>query len=399
MANHKFTTRFLRKRKMLLVLPLLILPFITMIFWSLGGGEGNEVIGQQQELKGFNVELPSPVKDDSSVLSKLSFYEKADKDSIQFNELIKTDPYYRNTRIKNNDSNATSLSMLSTLSGEQTYKGSNDPIESKVYSKLNELNKHLEISTASGKTQPQTIVESNAAPIASEDVDRLEGLMKMMKDDKQYTDPEMQQLDKMLEKIIAIQHPEQERVKVQIAMDTSSINLATTVQSTPAGFYTSISLDTGSLKQRSIQAEVYNTQTLVNGSTIQLIILQDVYIQNIFLPQGTKIYGTCTFDNDRLKVQVSYIKNQQSIINVKMEAYDLDGLPGLYIPGNISRDVLTQSASEITQSFGMSSVDPSLVAKATEAGIDMAKNLLSKKVKPLKVSVKAGYQLLLVNEQ
>ena len=230
-------------------------------------------------------------------------------------------------------------------------------------------------------------------------MDRLEGLMKMMKDDKQYTDPEMQQLDKMLEKIIAIQHPEQERVKVQVAMDTSSINLATTVQSTPAGFYTSISLDTGSLKQRSIQAEVYNTQTLVNGSTIQLIILQDVYIQNIFLPQGTKIYGTCTFDNDRLKVQVSYIKNQQLIINVKMEAYDLDGLPGLYIPGNISRDVLTQSASEITQSFGMSSVDPSLVAKATEAGIDMAKNLLSKKVKPLKVSVKAGYQLLLVNEQ
>ena len=29
---------YLRKRKMMMVLPLLVVPFLTMAFWSLGGG-------------------------------------------------------------------------------------------------------------------------------------------------------------------------------------------------------------------------------------------------------------------------------------------------------------------------------------------------------------------------
>jgi len=39
MNNH--SEKFLKKRKALLVLPLLALPFITLAFWALGGGKGN----------------------------------------------------------------------------------------------------------------------------------------------------------------------------------------------------------------------------------------------------------------------------------------------------------------------------------------------------------------------
>lgn len=37
---------FLRKRKFLMVLPLLILPFVTLFFWALGGGQGSPVHAQ-----------------------------------------------------------------------------------------------------------------------------------------------------------------------------------------------------------------------------------------------------------------------------------------------------------------------------------------------------------------
>ena len=48
---------FLRKRKMMLVLPLLVIPFLTMAFWALGGGKGNEsVIANEQ--RGLNLNLP-----------------------------------------------------------------------------------------------------------------------------------------------------------------------------------------------------------------------------------------------------------------------------------------------------------------------------------------------------
>jgi hypothetical protein len=40
-------------------------------------------------------------------------------------------------------------------------------------------------------------------------------------------------------------------------------------------------------------------------------------------------------------------------------------------------------------------MDPSLGAQAASAGIQAAKTLISKKVKLVKVTVKAGYQVLL----
>jgi hypothetical protein len=82
-----------------------------------------------------------------------------------------------------------------------------------------------------------------------------------------------------------------------------------------------------------------------------------------------------------------------------MEVYDMDGLAGIYIPGAISRDVAKQSTDNALQSVALGSLDPSLGAQAASAGIETAKNLLSKKVKLVKVQVKAGYRILLKDKQ
>jgi hypothetical protein len=47
----------------------------------------------------------------------------------------------------------------------------------------------------------------------------------------------------------------------------------------------------------------------------------------------------------------------------------------------------------------MTSLDPSLKAQATATGINAVKNLLSKKAKLVKVTVKAGYKVLLKENQ
>jgi hypothetical protein len=50
MSSVQRSQAFLRKRKMMLVLPLLIIPFLTMAFWALGGGQAkNEIAGTKQE--------------------------------------------------------------------------------------------------------------------------------------------------------------------------------------------------------------------------------------------------------------------------------------------------------------------------------------------------------------
>uniref|UniRef100_UPI0013D45FFD conjugative transposon protein TraM n=1 Tax=Escherichia coli TaxID=562 RepID=UPI0013D45FFD len=74
---------------------------------------------------------------------------------------------------------------------------------------------------------------------------------------------------------------------------------------------------------------------------------------------------------------------------------DMDGLPGIHIPGAITRDVAKQSADSGLQLMELTSVDPSLKAQAAAAGISSVKSLMSRKVKQVKVLVKAGYRVLL----
>ena len=74
-------------------------------------------------------------------------------------------------------------------------------------------------------------------------------------------------------------------------------------------------------------------------------------------------------------------------------------MSGLYIPGAITRDVAKQSAEQGLQDIGFTSLNPSIGTQAASAGIQAAKTLLSKKVKLVKVTLKAGYHLLLYDEK
>src|SRR6266404_1225063 len=83
-----------RQKKMLLVLPLLVIPFLTMAFWAMGGGRGNHE-QKQNTIQGLNLNLPDSKQKDDKLLDKLSFYDKADKDSIKMAEWMRSDPYYK----------------------------------------------------------------------------------------------------------------------------------------------------------------------------------------------------------------------------------------------------------------------------------------------------------------
>ena len=63
----------------------------------------------------------------------------------------------------------------------------------------------------------------------------------------------------------------------------------------------------------------------------------------------------------------------------------------------ITRDVAKQSTDNALQSVALSSLDPSIGAQAASAGIETTKSLLSKKVRLVKVQVKAGYKILLID--
>lgn len=415
-----------RKRKMMMVLPLLVIPFLTMAFWALGGGKGSDgkVVTTQQ--KGLNLQLPSANLKDDAMADKMSFYDQADKDSIKLAEEMRNDPYFRNQdsmrQVYNNE-----LEQITQQSAERfnqsniiqsgglktsPYDKSGVPAEEKVMKKLAELNKAINQPDPEQLSKdPQEYVQGNGDYSFGSDVDRLENMMNLMNNQGTGTDPEIRQLENTLEKILDIQHPE--RVKVRIKEKSllhnevvypvskiaprESISLLDTgkEKKSASGFFGLEDQQTLSEENNSIEAVVHETQTLVNGAVVKLRLLNDVYINGALIPKGTFVFGMASLAGERLEIEINSIRYNQSLYPVKLELYDIDGLPGIYIPGAITRDAAKQSADNSLQLMELATMDPTLKAQATAAGISAAKGLLSRKVKQVKVLVKAGYNVLL----
>jgi len=88
-----------------MVLPLLVLPFLAMIFWALGGGRATTVQGEVNRT-GLNLELPGAhFKKGEELWDKLSLYDQAQRDSAKYEEAKRNDPYYemKTLQERNND--------------------------------------------------------------------------------------------------------------------------------------------------------------------------------------------------------------------------------------------------------------------------------------------------------
>jgi len=432
MEQKKHSPKFLRQRKILMVLPLLVLPFITLMFWALGGGRVNDANARQAQ-QGLNMQLPGANFEDDKPFDKLSYYEKAASDSLKLQQLIENDPYYMQhadtgmlhsmdtSLIETKFSNK--RSQRSTIKYGSTYA---DPNEIKVNRKLAELDAALNKASVLEVNDEDNLSKRDPVnnSVNSGDIKRLEQMMQTM-NQNDGGDPEMQQLNGMLEKILDIQHPDRIREKIKqtsearkgqafavgVSNGNNSISLLENresknnrdtdldFQSQLNGFY-SLN-DAASLNdiQNSIQAVIHESQTLVNGSSVKMRLVNDVYINGVLIPKDNFVFGTADLNGERLGIRINSIRYRNSLFTVQLSVYDMDGMDGIYIPGAISRDVAKQSAERAAQQIGLSTLDPSIGAQAANAGIEAAKTLFSRKVKLVKVIVKAGYQVLLKDEK
>jgi len=255
--------------------------------------------------------------------------------------------------------------------------------------------------------------------------------MQLMQDG-QGSDPEMEQIEAVLEKILDIQHPDRVKQKleavnakakantlpVELAKNDENISL---INSNVTGSHESIdsasmfeTLSTPNLGQNgffglddetqqanevgnAIEAVIHDMHELVAGSTVKMRLLNDIDIKGRLIPKDQFIYGVCAINGERLTVEVGSIRTGNSLLPVSLEVYDLDGLPGIYIPGAITRDAAKQASDNALQNIQLMSLDPSIGAQAAAAGVEAAKGLFSKKAKMIKVTVKAGYQVFLVD--
>ena len=372
--------------------------------------------------KGFNFNLPLPKFKEDSALDKMSYYDQAAVDSLKLREQIKKDPNYSD-RFSDKGAENFKSDGLENFDFPKNRSGFNslplqDKNEQKVYEKLRALEKVISGPPADNYGQDMREFENyGSSKIESGDIKKLEGLMSAMNAPSQ-ADPELQQLGGMLENILDIQHPERVQERMRKSSDTrqkkslsvkkktaenniSSLEANRKTENFPKvnAFY---SLDEDPISeeiQNSIEAVIHQTQTIVNGSVVKLRLKHDIQLQGTAVPKNTFLYGTASLKGERLEVKIENIQFKNSIFPVELAVYDIDGINGICIPGAINRDVAKASADRSIQTLGLTGISDSWGAQAAGMGIEAAKSLMSKKVKLIKVVVKAGYQVLLYDEK
>ncbi|SDM97815.1 Bacteroides conjugative transposon TraM protein [Daejeonella rubra] len=373
------SAEFLRNRKFLMVLPLLVLPFLTMAFWALGGGKGNRNLTAVQDAqKGFNTELPQAKFNPDEKQDKFSIYESSAKDTQETN------------------------GIYSQLAFSESGEGLTDPNEDRINEKLAQINSEINRQTSEGSPYSSGRSRTNGySGNMGTDVNRLEDLMQNMQSGNG-DDPEMRQLNTLLEKVLDIQHPgrareKQKEASLNNAEGAYAVHLADGKETKQSLF--SVAKDTNSKQSdyvaNAIQAVIHQDQEIVSGSVVKLRLLDSIYVNGTLIPKNEFVYGIASVDAERLKIEIATLRHRNSILPVALSAYDMDGLEGLYIPGAITRDAAKSGVDDAIQSLQIMTMDPSVSAQVAGAGIQAAKGLFSRKAKQVKVKVKAGYQLLL----
>jgi conjugative transposon TraM protein len=280
--------------------------------------------------------------------------------------------------------------------------------EEQVYDRLSRIQKEI-----SRESLPRREAEPSPphSPSSSLEIENLPGMMSQMQGGE---DPELGQLDQMLDKIIAIQNPQKlqdehdEKMKASrgqvfaVQADSSNLNVSTLesprdmIESKESnGFF---ALDnTGSQKagQNAVRAVIHETQTLINGATVKLRLVDAIRINGVLIPKETFIHGIASLSGERLRITVSSIRYGSQLFPVQLIVYDMDGLDGVMVPGAISKQVVQQSTDRGLQGLGFNTVSSSMGLQAASLGVEAAKSLLSRKVKQVRVTVKAGYEVLL----
>ena len=383
-----------KKKKMLLMLPLLIIPFLTLAFWALGGGSGTA-----EDVKngsGLNLGLPDAQLKEDKLLDKLSFYEKADKDSLKMQEWMRSDPYFKRDSIQEGSAE---LEELAGMTGGKYGQRLNTSLYEKPPVSSDELvMKKLKELQAQINEPPVTKTSASVESGFSSDLDRLE--LMMQSNGRSTEDAELNQLQGTLDKILDIQHPS--RIKERSVKNKEAVYAVRSDKGTDTlvkGFYSySDKAELEGQEQNAIEAIVATTQAIVNGAVVKLRLINDIYVRGQLIAKNTLVSGVAALEGERLTVAITSIRSGKSIYSVKLEVYDMDGLPGIYIPGTINREVAKESLNNSLSLADVTSLDPSFKAQATAAGIGTLKSLVSKKAKLVRVQLKAGYKVLLNNK-
>ena len=390
---------YLKRNKPLLFLPLVLIPFIVLIFYVLGGGEKKEKEEQkqkeQQVAKGANYTLPDADKS-VAIYDKMDNYsaKKEATASHDYNIAGETDS------INEESLEEETLTEEKLLSGKKNlYK--NEPVPelnadvstdlmAHIRQKEKKVREDLENSQAEAKSQNED-VGSNQSEKDKKQSDDQKGSASIVPTGIEELDKVFRQNSRLAKQNDSLNLRLKETASINQKLEAEKNKRSTLEKVGKSGFKPK---DTA---VQVIEAEVYETTTVLTGNRVKLRLLEEAWLNGVKIPANTFLYGICEVTNERLQIEVMQIPVGEKFVAVEVTVCDLDGLPGLYVPDNASRKVAKEvgSSANTSSMFGVSN-NP-LTYMGMQAADRTAQSLL-KMIRIKKVTIKKNTLVYLINK-
>lgn len=165
------------------------------------------------------------------------------------------------------------------------------------------------------------------------------------------------------------------------------------------GFNTAVG-NTGAVEKNTIAACVHGNQTVTDGQSVRLRLLEATDVGGVRILRNTLVVGTARVQGERLGVEITSLEYRGSIIPVELSVFDSDGQEGIFIPNSLEVSAVKEIAANMGSSLGSS------INISTDAGAQLASDLgkgviqgtsqyIAQKMRTVKVHLKAGYKVML----
>ena len=169
------------------------------------------------------------------------------------------------------------------------------------------------------------------------------------------------------------------------------------------GFNTAVG-SSYSMGKNTIRACVHNDQTLMDGQTVKLRLLEPLQAGNVIVPKNSLVSGSAKVQGERLDILVSSLEYAGNIIPVELAVYDSDGQKGLSVPSSLEQEAAKEAMANIGAGLGTSisfaqSAGQQVAMDITRGVMQGGSQYLAKKFRTVKIHLKANSQVMLYAKQ
>ncbi|AMP99785.1 Conjugative transposon TraM [Pedobacter cryoconitis] len=387
------------------VLPLILLPFLCLFFYAWKSSFGKDVPVQQNgnTLQETLVDVSEEVKN-KGIEDKLDAYRKQYKDADGYTAVGGIADEQTNRQKVPDLYNQMEKRMLDSIDREMKRKYGNTAEEPRT--------SHSTFPNAVPKTQPPKTYDTDrdlatalsklkhqqSAPTTSE-----------VPGNKGQTDPmkifreQMSLIDSMGKANDPDYKSEQAREKAMALAERELKNqkkLSVSKTSASTALFNTISANG---EDSFIRAIVDQDITGYAGSRLRIRLLDDMTAGRFLVKKGTYLYAQITgFSGQRVNLSISSIFQNNNILPVRLDIYDNDGLPGLYVPASAFREfskVLGSDASQGMTIQQQAENNNQLVMSMLQKMFQSTTTAVSKLIRSNKAKLKYNTQVYLIDPQ